>query len=234
MNRYKAYLRKRPHYGDMINEIEVNQPKIKYPDRRATFLRNTHYLSQFDGDQSFINLEEQESKMAKERILEEEFRRMARETGGTHMGLQATAPSDTDSVRRNITNRQAFYLGESSSSSSSSSDAMNDIDGEQARRELETKVQRHFISKRARDKLQTQSKATDTDIMQYATPRTEGNAASGTEYEERPGASDNHGGYVAKKVKSLKQMFNLKNEKPKSPEGEETRRKIIGKQPSRK
>ena len=157
MNRYKAYLRKRPHYGDMINEI-VQQPKIKYPDRRATFLRNTHYLSQFDGDQSFINLEEQESKMAKERLLEEEFRRTARETGGTHMGLQATAPSDTDSVRRNIMNRQAFYLGDSSSSSSSSSDAMNDIDGQQAKRKPQTKALRHFISTRARDELHSQSK----------------------------------------------------------------------------
>ena len=56
MNKYKTSLRKRPQYGQMINEVEIDQPKIKLPDRRATFLRNTHYLSQFDGDQSFINL----------------------------------------------------------------------------------------------------------------------------------------------------------------------------------
>ena len=45
MKKYKAYLRKRPQYGEMINEIELNPPKVKYPDRTATFMRNTHYLS---------------------------------------------------------------------------------------------------------------------------------------------------------------------------------------------
>ena len=45
MNKYKTSLRKRPQYGQMINEVEIDQPKIKLPDRRATFLRNTHYLS---------------------------------------------------------------------------------------------------------------------------------------------------------------------------------------------
>jgi hypothetical protein len=84
MNKYKAYLRKRPHYGDMINEIELNPPKIKYPDRTATFLRNTHYMSRFDGDLGFIDLEDQESKMAKERQLQEDARNAARETNETH------------------------------------------------------------------------------------------------------------------------------------------------------
>jgi hypothetical protein len=41
-------LRKKPTFNELINYIEVEQPKIKYPDRTATFLRNTHYLSQFD------------------------------------------------------------------------------------------------------------------------------------------------------------------------------------------
>ena len=53
------YLRKRPQYDQMIDYIELKQPKIKYPNRDAQFLRNSPYLSQFDGDQSFINLEEQ-------------------------------------------------------------------------------------------------------------------------------------------------------------------------------
>ena len=76
MNRYKAYLRKRPHYMDMINEVEVGPEGIKYPDRTATFLRNTHYLSRFDGDSSFINLEEQQNNMLKQQIMEAMLRQM--------------------------------------------------------------------------------------------------------------------------------------------------------------
>ena len=40
-------LRRRPTYEELINYIEIVKPKIKYPDRFATFLRNSHYLSQF-------------------------------------------------------------------------------------------------------------------------------------------------------------------------------------------
>ena len=90
MSKNRDYLRKRPQYGEMINEI-VQQPKIKFPDRRATFLRNTHYMSQFDGDQSFINLEEQESNMAKQQVLAQELRRVSRTAKATHTGLLAEA-----------------------------------------------------------------------------------------------------------------------------------------------
>ena len=137
MNRYKAYLRKRPHYGDMINEIEVNQPKIKYPDRRATFLRNTHYLSQFDGDLSFINLEDQESKMAKERILEEELRKTARDTGTTCRGIQASMQSNRGSA--------------TSSSSSSSSSGMYDGSGSDALYDIDVEEQKDKFKKMPRN-----------------------------------------------------------------------------------
>ena len=59
-------LRKMPTFNELINYIEVEQPKIKYPDRTATFLRNTHYLSQFDGN--LFDLEEQEKQITKEQI----------------------------------------------------------------------------------------------------------------------------------------------------------------------
>ena len=59
-------LRKKPTFNELINYIEEEQPKIKYPDRTATFLRNSHYLSQFDGN--LFDLEEQEKQIAKEQI----------------------------------------------------------------------------------------------------------------------------------------------------------------------
>ena len=54
-------LRRKPTYEELINYLEVKQPKIKYPDRTATFLRNSHYLSQFDGN--LLDVEEQQKKI---------------------------------------------------------------------------------------------------------------------------------------------------------------------------
>jgi hypothetical protein len=69
-------LRKRPTYNQVVDYLENEQPKIKYPDRRATFLRNSPYLSQFDGD-SWIDLEEQESNITKEQLKEAEIKRLS-------------------------------------------------------------------------------------------------------------------------------------------------------------
>ena len=216
MNRYKAYLRKRPHFGEMINEIEVNQPKIKYPDRRATFLRNTHYLSQFDGDNSFINLEEQESNMAKEQFLQQELRRMARETGETHMGLLASRGSstasststDSDSQQRPVMSSQAFQMPDPNWG------AMDDIDGEQHRRDVQDNSRRFFMSKRARDKLRS-TNSSDSDIMKYA----RATALSDTEVVEEAGSSNALQNYALRPtVRALRNLFNLKTETPKSPE----------------
>ena len=56
-------LRKKPTFNKLINYLEVEQPKIRFPDRTATFLRNSHYLSQFDGN--LFDLESQEKEIAK-------------------------------------------------------------------------------------------------------------------------------------------------------------------------
>ena len=54
-------LRNKPTYNEFFNYLEVEQPKIKHPDRNATFLSNSPYLSQFDGG-SWIDLEKQEKR----------------------------------------------------------------------------------------------------------------------------------------------------------------------------
>ena len=78
------YLRKRPQFDELVDYIEYKQPKIKYPNRFATFFRNSPYGSQFDGDNSFINLEEQENNIMKQKILQETIRQMAQQGGHTH------------------------------------------------------------------------------------------------------------------------------------------------------
>ena len=99
MNNYKSSLRKRPQFGEMINEIELDQPIAKLPDRRATFLRNTHFLSQFDGDQSFISLEEQQNKMLQQKVLEAKMRQMGRAGQGLPNMFYRAAASESGGVR---------------------------------------------------------------------------------------------------------------------------------------
>lgn len=84
------YLRKRPSYDEMIDYIEIKNPKIKFPNRLATFFRNSPYGSQFDGDNSFINLEEQENNIAKQRLQEEQIKKISSETQTTAQVIRAT------------------------------------------------------------------------------------------------------------------------------------------------
>ena len=40
-------LRKKPTFNELINYLENEQPKIRYPDRTATFLRNCRTVTEF-------------------------------------------------------------------------------------------------------------------------------------------------------------------------------------------
>ena len=91
MKTLKQSLRKKPTYNELVNYIEEDIP-IKYPDRTATFLRNSHYLSQFDGD-TFIDLEEQEKNIEKEKFKEAEVKKIAAETQTTAQVVRATKKS---------------------------------------------------------------------------------------------------------------------------------------------
>ena len=89
MKNVELSLRKRPQYDEMIDETEFKQPKIKYPNRNATFSRRSPYLSQFDGDASLICLEEQESNIAKEQMLQQTLRLLSGRDGLTDRALYA-------------------------------------------------------------------------------------------------------------------------------------------------
>ncbi len=52
-------LRKKSTFDELINYLN-DQPKIRYPDRTATLLRNSHYISQFDGN--LFDVDEQQHK----------------------------------------------------------------------------------------------------------------------------------------------------------------------------
>jgi hypothetical protein len=152
MNRYKAYLRKRPHYGDMINEIELNPPNIKYPDRTATLFRNTRYMFRFDGDLGFVDLEDQENKMAKERLLEEETTKMARETKGTHLEVQADSGRTTPLIASSLP-----------SEPDTDSD-IYEIDRAEQLRRLQEAARKYRMSNRSRNSLQDVSDFMTSDF----------------------------------------------------------------------
>ena len=57
-------LKVRPSYDELINQLD--KPVVdKYPDRKASQLRNSHWLSQLDGD-SFRAMDELHHNMLKE------------------------------------------------------------------------------------------------------------------------------------------------------------------------
>ena len=57
-------LKKRKEYDEIVDYLNNNLPQIKYPDRYATFLRNTNQLSSMlDGEgYSMFDLEMQQQK----------------------------------------------------------------------------------------------------------------------------------------------------------------------------
>ena len=58
--------------------LRMIKKKIKFPNRQATFLRNSPFVFQFDGD-SFIDLEEEENKMNRERLKDDEIKKISSE-----------------------------------------------------------------------------------------------------------------------------------------------------------
>ena len=100
--------RKRPTYEELINDIVVEQPKIKYPDRTATILRNSHYLSQFDGN--LLDLEEQEKNIDKQKLKEIEIRKIASEKKTT-AGLLRTSRKSISIQTGGIRNTESSSSG---------------------------------------------------------------------------------------------------------------------------
>jgi hypothetical protein len=84
-------LRKKPTFNELINYLN-DQPKIRYPDRTATLLRNSHYLSQFDGN--LFNLEEQQKEITKAQLRETEIRNIVSNTQGSASLLRSDAAQE--------------------------------------------------------------------------------------------------------------------------------------------
>ena len=103
-------LRRKPTFNELINYIEIEKPKIRYPDRTATFLRNSHYLSQFG---NLFDVEEQQKEITQEQIRETEIRNVVASTQGTASLLRGDAAQEQNrrttmrATRRSVSAR--FY-----------------------------------------------------------------------------------------------------------------------------
>ena len=138
------YLRKRPQFDELVDYIEYKQPKIKYPNRFATFFRNSPYGSQFDGDNSFINLEEQENNIMKEKLIQEALRTMAKDKGMTHTTLKYRM--DDGNTPRGASPDKSI--------NGSMEDAYNELDEATQKMRLEERVRQHLINERLKANLQ--------------------------------------------------------------------------------
>jgi hypothetical protein len=80
-------LEKNPTYLELINYIETNNDKIKMPDRRAKFLRNSFYLSQLDGE-GMRRQEEQEQLKDREADKDLMIKKFAEDFGLQLQGIK--------------------------------------------------------------------------------------------------------------------------------------------------
>ena len=69
-------LRRKQTYEEIIDYIQNDQDKIKYPDRTAKFIRNTFQLSQLDGMGQAL-LEQQETNEMAERVKDYQLKELA-------------------------------------------------------------------------------------------------------------------------------------------------------------
>ena len=70
---YFQGLKKRPFFDEIVGYLETQQQMMKYPDRTATRIKDSHYFTNLDG-QGGMSLADQAEKVQKERLMQEMIR----------------------------------------------------------------------------------------------------------------------------------------------------------------
>ena len=102
MKNIKKYggLRLKPNFDELITILESEQPLRKLPSRLATTLRNSHQLTQLDGD-TLTDLNDMETRLQKEKLKKIILREQASQTGLSVAEVaahnEATPPSSRES-----------------------------------------------------------------------------------------------------------------------------------------
>ena len=87
----KEGLRERPSYNELINEIATDQ-KIKLPDRRAKFMRDSPYLSFLDNE-TYLEMEDQQQKLNAQQQAQQTIQQVASSSGQTASVLRSQVPN---------------------------------------------------------------------------------------------------------------------------------------------
>ena len=87
----KTGLRKRETYDELINELE-RDPIKHYPNRKASQIENSNYMSQLTGD--FDEMMQQHERVAKEKIKENLLQQMAASSGTSVHQVRASHGSN--------------------------------------------------------------------------------------------------------------------------------------------
>lgn len=90
-------LRKRESYDDLVRYIETDPTKIKYPQRTASFIEQSHYMKHLGGE-DYMAMEEQQLRASKEKVKEDIIREMAGGEGTSSLireELRREAPPPT-------------------------------------------------------------------------------------------------------------------------------------------
>ena len=91
MNNIKKYegLRLKPNLDVIIENFESDQPIRSLPSRLATTLRNSHQLTQLDGD-TLTDLNDMETRLQKENLKNIILREQASPNGFIRSGSSST------------------------------------------------------------------------------------------------------------------------------------------------
>ena len=145
-------LKKRETYEEIIDYLEDKQEKIKYPNRVATQLRQSHQLSNLlDGEgMNIIDVEKQNERAMEQKLADMQMTKMASETGIPKAHLTAATPPQTETLKEEI-----FHDVD---------DAMN-----QAGQDVDMEIQRQ---EEIRAELQRGAEKMVRESLQYTTPIT--------------------------------------------------------------
>ena len=89
-NIHYAGLRKRPTFQQLVNYLQNDQDIIRYPNRLATQIRNSPYMTQLDSVGVMADMEQQQKRFMQEQAKQNMLREMASEAGQTHKELSAS------------------------------------------------------------------------------------------------------------------------------------------------
>ena len=93
-------LRKRSDYDDLVDYVLFKQPKIKYPDRTAKFIRESPQLSNLLDGEGFglEQLKQHQFNKMKEEQKQHAIIESASESGGTAQELRSLSNKSNSSV----------------------------------------------------------------------------------------------------------------------------------------